>query len=112
METMHRLHIADPAEFWRLPPAWQARHISHVYNDITGAYMSDLKPIPDYDEKGRPKKPTIDAADLMRSQLEFKTAPPSQTVIDNARMLLNVPGLHPLLIRDAQETLRRAGLDA
>lgn len=112
METMHRLRIIDPADWWRLSEATRLRHLAHVRNEIQGAYMSDMRPMPDMDDKGRVKRKPADAQDLMSSQLAFKHAPPSQQVIDNARMLLNVPGIHPLLRRDAEETLHRAGLTA
>lgn len=103
METLHRLHTLDPRDFYDLPMPVQMAHMAHVKNLLTEAYSG---------EHGAPKSQPIDAIDLMRSQAAFKHAPPSQQVIENARMVLAVPGLPDLLVRDARETLQRAGLDA
>ena len=44
METLHRLHVLDPAEFLALPRWLQDRHHGHTYNILSGGYIEPAKP--------------------------------------------------------------------
>ncbi len=110
METCHRLKILDDRDFYALPLRMQFRHLSHVRNDLQGAYVSDMRPLPDLDENGRRVKKSIDTQELMASIARQHHAPPSQQVIDNARLMLSLDGVPDIIKRDARQTLERAGV--
>lgn len=110
METLHRLHILDEQRFFALRPSTQLRHLSHVRNDIQGAYVSDLRPLPDLDDNGKRVKKPIDTQELMASIARQHHAPPSEQVIENARWMLSLDGIPDIIKRDARQTLERAGV--
>ncbi len=41
METLHRLHIADPQDFQNLKRGVQSRHLAHTYNVLGGWYEQE-----------------------------------------------------------------------
>ena len=55
VETMHRLHIVDPAVLYRLPPEIQAMHLAHVRNSIGGRYNGS-----DSTDAQTPQRPSTD----------------------------------------------------
>jgi hypothetical protein len=105
METLHRLHLTDPAPFYALPPPWQARHLAHTRNHIQGRYL------PGKSAKTAPR-PT---ARMLRVAEEWRVSrqrPPSAAEVAGARKVLRFPGLPASLEQAARQTLLRAGLEA
>jgi hypothetical protein len=103
--TLHELKIADPQEFYRLPPAWQAKHLAHVRNKIQGRHL------PQKSATSAPR-PT---ARMLRVAEEWRIArqrPPSAVEVASARKVLRFPGLPASLEQAARQTLLRAGLEA
>ena len=111
IETMQRLKIARRADFYALPEGDQRAHLAHARNEGLGLYVSDVKPLPDFEVSSTQadgSKP-VDAIELMASIVAHKHDPPTQAQVDNARMLLGVPGLPEVFTRGARETLELAG---
>ena len=110
IETMHRLHIADPRDFWALPPSWQARHLAHVRNDLGGVYAGGGAA----SEASRPAPPprrggATDMMAVFEAIERHRTEPPSPRAVEYARQVLSLNGAPPQLVADAQATLRAAG---
>lgn len=110
LETMHRLHIADPRDFWALPPAWQARHLAHVRNDLGGVYAGGGAA----SEASRPAPPprrggATDMMAVFEAIERHRTEPPSAGAVKYARQVLSLNGVPEQLVADAQATLRAAG---
>ena len=109
IETMHRLHIADPRVFWALPAEWQARHLAHVRNDLGGVYAgSGAAP------SSRPAPPprrggATDMMAVFKAIERHRTEPPSAGAVKYARQVLSLNGVPDQLVADAQATLRAAG---
>ena len=107
METLHRLHIADPAEFYALPEAWQALHLQHTVHHLQGRYEVPR------DRHGRPvpaqQAPPAQLAAHVRQWHEQRQQPPSPQEVACAQTWLATPGLPAPLREAAQQTLERAG---
>ena len=110
IETMHRLHIADPRDFWALPPAWQARHLAHVRNDLGGVYAgggaatSASSPAPPPRRGG-----ATDMIAVFEAIERHRSEPPSPRAVKYARQVLSLTGAPAQLVADAEATLRAAG---
>lgn len=109
IETMHRLHIADPRVFWALPAEWQARHLAHVRNDLGGVYAGSgaapsSSPAPPPRRGG-----ATDMMAVFQAIERHRTEPPSPGAVKYARQVLSLSGVPDQLMADAQATLRAAG---
>ena len=109
IETMHRLQIADPREFWALPAEWQARHLAHVKNDLGGVYAGagaapTSSPAPPPQRGG-----ATDMMAVFQAKERHRTEPPPARAVPYARQGLSLSGVPPQLVADAQATLRAAG---
>jgi hypothetical protein len=111
METLHSLQIADPAVFYRLPYPVQVQHLAHVRNRLGARYAGPVR-----QGRVRPtgtasrKRGQIDMMALMQDIHRHRHDPPSPRAVEAARLVLRAgDGLPAPIIRDARETLRRAG---
>lgn len=110
IETMHRLHIADPRDFWALPAEWQARHLAHVRNDLGGVYAgSGAAPSASSPATPPRRGGATDMMAVFEAIERHRTEPPSPRAIQYARQVLSLNGAPPQLVADAQATLRAAG---
>ena len=116
METLHSLHIADPAVFFALPERVQARHLAHVRNSVGDMYASDPAPYPDasspHATSPASKRSSIDAVGLLASIASHHNDPPSPAAVENARLVLSAQDMPEVFTRGARETLHQAGLTA
>lgn len=103
---MHRLHIADPDDFFRLPDAWQRLHLQHTRNHLQGQYEQPLdrhgNPIPVPGEAARK------AIDIEAWREKRQQTPPSPAEVAAARQVLALPNVHPEAAEAARQTLARA----
>jgi hypothetical protein len=110
VETMHRLHIVDPAVLYRLPPEIQAMHLAHVRNDIGGRYNGSDPPAqtPPATHQHRPRG--TDMMAVFKAIADHRSAPPSEKALRYARQVLSIPSAPAALRADAQATLDAAGV--
>ena len=111
VETMHRLHIVDPAVLYRLPPEIQAMHLAHVRNSIGGRYNgsdSTDAQTPPATHQHRPRG--TDMMAVFKAIADHRSAPPSERAVQYARQVLSIPSAPAALRADAQATLDAAGV--
>ncbi len=102
METMHRLSIADPREFFALPDAVLRRHLAHVHNSLEGRYDASA-PVGDKKSQG---SPAAVIQGFRRSRQEL----PTPGDVSAARDVLR-GGADGSLAEAARATLRRAQVE-
>jgi len=109
VETMHRLHIVDPAVLYRLPPEIQAMHLAHVRNDIGGRYNGSDPPAQTPPATQHRPRGT-DMMAVFKAIADHRSAPPSEKALRYARQVLSIPSAPAALRADAQATLDAAGV--